>query len=220
MKTEIDTIIFDIGGVLAKGGHRHIIWEWLEQNKTISPELILEFRFGKFREQEWGAWNDYKIGKCSHDDYWQRTLENTGIKSRTAEIAQIVWDGFSKCSPESGMNFLPLLKEKGYRLAVLSNHVKEWGWAVVGQLRLQEYCSPIIISADIGMKKPDEEIYNYALKAVEREKAPHKCLFIDDKIENVLAARNAGMRAFPFKDRDGFSADQLLEWELKGYNIL
>ena len=196
----IDTIIFDIGGVLAKGGHRGIIWEWLEQNKTISPELIKEFRFGRFREQEWGAWQDYKIGKCSHDDYWQRTLENTGLESRTAGIAKLVWDGFSKCSPECGTKFLPLLKEKGYRLAVLSNHVKEWGWAVVEQLKLKDYCNPIIISADIGMKKPDEEIYEYMLKAVERESEPYKCLFIDDKIENTKAAEKLGIKAILFKN--------------------
>lgn len=216
----IDTIIFDIGGVLAKGAHRGIIWEWLEQNKTVSPELIKEFRFGKFREQEYAAWKDYKIGKCSHDNYWQRTLETTGLENRGSEIAKLVWDGFSKCQPERGMKFVPALKEQGYRLAVLSNHVKEWGWSVVDQLKLQEYCNPIIISADIGMKKPDEEIYAYTLKAVGRESEPHKCLFIDDKIENVLAARNAGMCAVQFKDKDDFSADQLLALELRSYGIV
>ncbi len=70
------------------------------------------------------------------------------------------------------------------------------------------------------MKKPDEEIYDYTLKAVERQNHPEKCLFIDDKIENVLVARNKGMRAFHFRDNEDFTADQLLEWELKAYGIL
>lgn len=216
----IDTVIFDIGGVLAKGGHRGVIWEWLERNKTISPELIKEFRFGRFREQEWGAWKDYKIGACSHDDYWRRTLENTGLESRANEISKLVWDGFSQCQPESGTRFLQLLKERGYRLAVLSNHVKEWGWAVVEQLKLRNYCDPIIISADVGMKKPDDEIYAHTLKVVGRENAPQKCLFVDDKIENVLAARKNGMQAFHFKDKNGFGADKLFEDELHAYGIL
>lgn len=219
-RASIDTIIFDIGGVLARGGHRGIIWQWLADNKAVSPEVIKEFRFGKFREQEWNAWSDYKVGKCSHKDYWRRTLAGTGLEPKAKEIAQLVWDGFSKCEAESGMRFLPLLKPQGYNLAVLSNHVKEWGWSVVDQLKLRDYCNPIIISADIGMKKPDAEIYDYTLKAVNRAGSPHKCLFIDDKLENILAAMNAGMHAFHFNDREGFAADQLLELELRGYGVL
>jgi putative hydrolase of the HAD superfamily len=85
--------------------------------------------------------------------------------------------------------------ERGAKLALLSNAPAR----LAGQLGrlpwLAQFC-PRIVSGNAGMIKPEPGIYARALKALRA--APHDVTFIDDCLENVLAARRAGMRATLF----------------------
>lgn len=203
-QNKIDTVIFDIGDVLAKGGHRTII-------KALGEE---------YSKKEHSIWQDYKTGKCTEQQYWQRVLAKTRLEGEEKSIAKIAREIFRNSPKGDAYRFLAPLKDAGYNLAVLSNHSTEWAGIIVEQFGIKKFCDPILISSDIQLEKPDPAIYAYTLKSVNREKEPHKCLFIDDKVENVLAARHAGMRVFHFKDKEGFKADELLENELNAYGLL
>lgn len=50
----------------------------------------------------------------------------------------------------------------------------------------------IVISGEIGMRKPEPEIYRYAAEAVGL--VPNQCVFVDDMRRNVAAAQAVGMR--------------------------
>ncbi len=52
------------------------------------------------------------------------------------------------------------------------------------------------MSCDIHMIKPDERIYKYLLEKYQL--LPKECFFLDDREENVEAARRTGMRAAVF----------------------
>jgi putative hydrolase of the HAD superfamily len=96
--------------------------------------------------------------------------------------------------------------QRGVRLALLSNAPAR----LAGQLDrlpwLAPFC-PRIFSGNVGMIKPEPGIYALALKALRA--APQDVAFIDDRLENVLAARRAGMRATLFTSSSqmkGFAA--------------
>lgn len=201
---DIDTIIFDIGDVLAKGGHRTML-------KGLGQ---------KYAEREYHAWQDYKVGKCTEQQYWQKLFEGTPLQGAEDGVAKFARELFKNCPIGDAYKFLQPLKDKKYKLAVLSNHSTEWASIVVEKLELRKFCDPILISSDIQLEKPDPAIYSYTLRAVDREKAPFKCYFIDDKLENIVEARRAGMHAFHFKNKDSVTADILLEAELKLYGLL
>ena len=55
-----------------------------------------------------------------------------------------------------------------------------------------------VVSGDVKMAKPDNRIFKYFLKKFELQ--AEKCLFIDDNLQNVMAARHNGMKAICFKD--------------------
>lgn len=59
--------------------------------------------------------------------------------------------------------------------------------------------SPAIFSCDLGLAKPDPDIYRAACDAMGAQ--PDEVLFLDDTPENVVGARERGLRAVQFLDR-------------------
>ena len=86
---------------------------------------------------------------------------------------------------------LTYLKQSGFHLYYLSN----WGrWSfeqMTSQLPLKDYLPEGIVSYDVMCNKPDKKIYLALLDKYHLQ--PSQCLFIDDKEENVQAAKQLGM---------------------------
>ena len=88
--------------------------------------------------------------------------------------------------------------ERGIRLAILTNNVREWHDAWRTRLKVDELFEFVIDSAFVGMRKPEPGIYALML---ERLGLPaNACAFVDDVEVNVSAARDAGMHAIHFQD--------------------
>jgi putative hydrolase of the HAD superfamily len=88
---------------------------------------------------------------------------------------------------------LAQLRAAGLRLAVVSN----WDCsltAVLGGLGLAAAVDAIVVSAEVGARKPDPRIFRVALEQLGCEAG--KALFVGDSLEtDVLGARAAGLRA-------------------------
>ncbi len=65
------------------------------------------------------------------------------------------------------------------------------------RLELTAFADAVVSSARVGLAKPDRRIYELAadLAGV----APGRCLFVDDRLENVVAARALGMTGVHFR---------------------
>jgi len=91
-----------------------------------------------------------------------------------------------------------LLEElhKNYRLGILSNTSN---FESVAPIRwgIAPYFDAAVYSWQVGSAKPDAKIFEAALQALDVEAAD--CLFIDDTLENVEAARVFGMQAIHFQ---------------------
>jgi len=69
----------------------------------------------------------------------------------------------------------------------------------------------VCFSAEVHLAKPDAAIFHACLKVVGSR--PEECLFIDDRTENVEAARALGMQAVKFV------SVQELAVEIRPYNL-
>lgn len=67
------------------------------------------------------------------------------------------------------------------------------------------YFQTQILSYEVGLLKPDIEIYQLAAKTANVD--PCRCLFIDDKEENVQGARAVGMQAIWHRDVESTRAE-------------
>jgi putative hydrolase of the HAD superfamily len=92
------------------------------------------------------------------------------------------------------------LRGAGYRMAMLTNNVREWEPLWRPMLPVDEIFETVVDSGFVGCRKPESRIYALTL---ERAGAPAEaCLFIDDVEVNCEGARRAGIAAVHFRDNE------------------
>jgi putative hydrolase of the HAD superfamily len=92
--------------------------------------------------------------------------------------------------------FMRELHGRGYRMAILTNNVREWEPLWRAMLPIDEIFELVVDSAFVGMRKPDPAIYELLLGRLELP--ADATLFVDDLEVNCDAARALGMNAVHF----------------------
>ena len=111
------------------------------------------------------------------------------------------WNSIILFFPEYKLKFLEdLANSKQYQLILLSNtnnlHIKK----VIENMTLKRYnrfknCfNAFYLSEEINLRKPDKNIYEFILKTHNID--PHECFFIDDTLENIIAAKKLGIQVW------------------------
>jgi putative hydrolase of the HAD superfamily len=93
--------------------------------------------------------------------------------------------------------FMRTLHGRGYRMAILTNNVREWEPLWRGMLPVDEIFELVVDSGFEGVRKPDPAIYELTLGRL--GVAPEAALFVDDTEINCDAARALGMPAVWFR---------------------
>jgi putative hydrolase of the HAD superfamily len=93
------------------------------------------------------------------------------------------------------------LRGRGYRMAMLTNNVREWEPLWRAKLPVDEIFETVVDSAFVGMRKPDHAIYELTVAQLEGISA-EECLFIDDTEINCDAARELGIVPVHFRDNE------------------
>jgi putative hydrolase of the HAD superfamily len=81
-------------------------------------------------------------------------------------------------------------RDAGVRTGLISN---SWGTSIYDPDALEGMFDEIVISGDVGLHKPQPEIYKLAAERLGA--APEECVFVDDLRENVRGAEEVGMTA-------------------------
>jgi putative hydrolase of the HAD superfamily len=125
---------------------------------------------------------------------------------------------FGHLEPNDAMiGFLRELRDRGYRLAILTNNVREWEPLWRAMLPVDELFEVVVDSGFVGLRKPDPAIYRLTCERL--GVAPERCLFVDDVEVNCAAAAELGMAAVLFRSseqaiaevREALGRDQLSE---------
>ena len=131
-------------------------------------------------------------------------------------------------SPAASLNTLANLRERGYSVGLISNCSDETPALWHGSPLASVIQEPVF-SCSIGLKKPDINIY--LLAADKMRISPGECLFVDDSVEYLRGARQAGMTGVLIQDRtlnssfsnpedwDGYSINSIREVETLLHNI-
>jgi putative hydrolase of the HAD superfamily len=92
------------------------------------------------------------------------------------------------------------LKAEGYRMAMLTNNVREWEPLWRSMLPVDEIFETVIDSGFVGCRKPESKIYELTLERIEMP--AEACLFVDDVLVNCEGARKLGLSAVHFQDTE------------------
>ena len=181
----IDTIIFDLGGVIVSP-------ECEKLDALVSKALGIKFE--DFKQAAAKYKSDLTKGKLTLLDAYSSLVSELNIKDYTAkDILKTHLKIMDRILDNLDQNILSLLQKlrKDYRLVCLANTESE----IVSLTRkhgIYDYFEKAYVSPELGMKKPDAEIYLAVLKDLNCK--PENTLLIDDKKENVEGAEKVGIR--------------------------
>lgn len=105
------------------------------------------------------------------------------------------------------MGWLQNLKDRGYRLYILSNYGKYLFEQTRTKMKFLSLVDGVLFSNTCQLIKPNPEIYLYLLRKYGLEAA--ECVFLDDRVENVETAVQCGIYGIQFIDYE--SGRQALE---------
>jgi putative hydrolase of the HAD superfamily len=100
---------------------------------------------------------------------------------------------FSHLHPNEPMiDLMRDLRGRGFRMAMLTNNVREWEPLWRAKLPVDEIFELVVDSAFVGMRKPEREIYELTLERL-GDVAAEECVFVDDLDVNCATAAELGM---------------------------
>jgi putative hydrolase of the HAD superfamily len=103
------------------------------------------------------------------------------------------------------IDYMRQLRERGYKMAICTNNVREWEPLWRAKLPVDEIFDVVVDSAFVGTRKPERRIYELT---IERLGVPAAAALLIDDIElNCDAARVLGMHAVWFRSTEQAIAD-------------
>ena len=84
-----------------------------------------------------------------------------------------------------------------YKVSVLSNADISLRGRLEDELRIQHLFDDVVSSAEVGMAKPEPEIFRLAAGRLGLD--PAECVFVDDWDQNIEAAKAVGMTAIRYQ---------------------
>jgi len=184
---EIDTVIFDIGNVLAD-------YEWLDvlQDLGYDDETITAVSEAVFLSDDWPEGDR---GLLSEARILQAFIDNnpdyeTEIREVFAHIGDTI-----HTFPYAD-TWLDSLRQKRYRIYILSNFSEPLYKQAADKMTFLSKTNGGYMSYQVGLLKPEPAIYQKLIRNFHID--PKKAVFLDDLPENVAAARLQGLHAIQF----------------------
>jgi putative hydrolase of the HAD superfamily len=146
---------------------------------------------------------ELETGRISEDGFLELLRENLapelGHEPEVHRFREIYFDALDPNAPM--IELMSALKGRGYRMALLTNNVREWEPYWRAMLPVDEIFETIVDSGFVGMRKPDPAIYELTVQRLGGVTA-NQCLFVDDVEVNCEAARKLGMVTVHFRDNE------------------
>ncbi len=192
----IDTVIFDIGGVLTDFHNRDFC-----HNFGFSEE-VADRVFKAVMDS--AQWVEYDRGILSDETILSLFQKNDpGV---AAEIAQTLADTHGLVTRrDTAIPWIRHVKATGRRVLVLSNFGQKIFNECQDALDFLPETDGGIISYMEKCVKPDPEIYELLIRRYHLD--PARCVFIDDTKINLTAAAEAGLRTIWFRSLEQAQAD-------------
>ncbi|HEY4232000.1 MAG TPA: HAD family phosphatase [Lacipirellulaceae bacterium] len=204
----IQMIYFDLGNVLLSFSHERMCQQMADV-AGVPLDVVRTTVFGD--DDAHAAQIRYETGLIDTDGYFEYFCRSTGTRPNRQHLERAFCDIFAPI--EETWALVRKLAAAGHRLGILSNtNSLQWEWCTDGRFPLLADLggpgSPFawaVLSFEVHSMKPDRPIYDVA---VERVGVPaSNIFFVDDRPENVVGAKTAGIDAVLFTDAEQLAID-------------
>ena len=186
----IKTILFDKGGVVITLDQRQAI----ERFKSLGL-ADAEQRLDAYTQQ--GIFGDLEAGKITDEDF-RRELSVLVGRELSWDECRYAWMGYCGGVPERNLQKMNELRDRGYRVVLLSNtNPYMMSWVMSDEFdgkghSLGYYLDEAYMSYKCGAMKPDPVFFNAVIKG--EALVPEETLFLDDGPRNIAAADALGIK--------------------------
>jgi epoxide hydrolase-like predicted phosphatase len=183
----IRAVFFDLGGVILRTEYqapRERLAERLNMNYEDLNKIVFESDTSR----------KASLGAMSADEYWAAVTRRLGRPaSETHDIRTEFFAG--DVLDRSLVDYIRSLRPR-YKTGVISNAWPDLRTYLV-ENKFEDAFDALIVSAELGVIKPDPKIYQIALEQLKVD--PDEAVFVDDTFSNVEAARALGMHGIHFR---------------------
>lgn len=182
----VSAFLFDIGNVIihfdfSKAARR------LAPFCTVGPETALE-RVASLTDP-------LERGELSVEEFVSEASKRIGFSGSSTQFLEAFEDIFELNQPV--VDWIGVLEERGYPLHLLSNtnaiHVPFFE----STYPVFEAFTGRIYSHEVGVMKPDPEIYQKAIEKLELD--PATTIYLDDRPENIIGGNEAGLQSILYE---------------------
>jgi glucose-1-phosphatase len=188
----VKNIILDLGGVIFDVSYHAAAEAYVKLGIKNFDKLFSQKKQEHF-------FDDYEKGIISDEKFREEIRKHILNPVADGEI-DAAWNALLFTIPPERMKFVQSLKDQ-YSLFLLSNTngihlkaVKEILEKDFGKNVLENAFEKMYFSCELNMRKPDTEIFNFVLE--ENNLKREDTIFIDDSIQHVEGARQAGLPAY------------------------
>ena len=185
-----DVVIFDYGRVLSLPPSHADLQEFAALVGVTEPPFFEIYSATR---------HEYDCGLTDFRQHWQAFSDVAGVQllpeqvERIADMETRMWLKVD----EQALSLAREIKARGVRIAILSNMPHDLLAYVRREFSWLDEFEVKIWSCELGVVKPNPEIYRVCLGALGCE--PQRTLFFDDRLNHVEAARDLGMEAHLFE---------------------
>ena len=180
----IRAVLFDADGVIQKASDR------------FYPDLtgLVENDGDRFAAEVFSAEGPCATGEGDFRQVLIEVLARWEVDLSVDEVLQI-W--YQIDLVDNLFELLNQIQQQDIKVALATNQQAYRMTYMGSELGYDHHFDASFYSCSVGFKKPQLEFYQHAIDRLELP--AEQCLFLDDKLENVIAAREVGLQAEQFE---------------------
>lgn len=184
----VKAVFFDLGGVILRT-------EFQAPRQRLAERLGMDYDDIEKIVFGGASASRASIGEISEEEHWRNVMKT--LKLPAGEYERIRDEFFAgDVIDHTLLNFLRSIKAK-VRTGLISN-----AWSglrrYIEREKFDDAFHHLVISAEVGVAKPDPKIYRLALE--QAQVRANEAVFVDDFIENIEACQKIGMKGIHFTD--------------------
>jgi epoxide hydrolase-like predicted phosphatase len=187
----IKAVLWDMGGVILRtedSSYRKKWAEFLKMDEKLLPKLVFDNEKAQYAT----------VGSITDNELWEWIYKQFGLSAEEGALFRkeffagdrMDWDLLKQIQ-----NLRPQ-----YKTGLLSNAWMDARQSLGTRFHGWEVFDFVFFSAEIHLKKPDREIYQYVTEIIHL--LPEETIFVDDQLENVEAANQFGIHGIRFHNSE------------------
>ena len=193
---EIDTIFWDIGGVILTNG-------WDHKSRKVAAETF-HLDLEEFADRHDLSFPAFDSGQITLEEYLNRTLFYRPRPFSRVEFTAFMF-AQSKPLPGSREVLDAVTNKKRYFIGAINNEPLELNQYRIEAFNLRRNFLVFFSSCYVHSRKPEPTIFRVALEVTQR--SAEKCIFIDDRPLNLESPRKLGFQTIHFRNPEQLKSD-------------